>query len=113
MVKVPADGAEEDEALEVAAAGDEVGDRVAVGDAGDVLLDDGAVVEHGSGVVAGGAYEFNTAGEGGVIGSCADKGGQEGVVDVNDRRGEALDELGAEDLHVAGEDDEVDLLVGE
>ena len=74
MVEVPADGAGEDDAFEVAAAGDEVFDLVAVADAGDVLLNDGAVVEEVGDVVAGGADELDSAGVCGVVGAGADEG---------------------------------------
>ena len=107
---VPADGAGEDDFFEIAALADEVGDGLAVGDADDVLFDDGALVEIAGDVVAGGSDDFDAAGVGGVIGFCAGEGGEEAVVDVDDpvwiERGEVV----REDLHVAGEDDGVDLV---
>ena len=66
-VEVPAHGAGEDHALQVAAPGDEIFHLVAVGDARHVLLDDGAVVEHLGDVVAGGADELDAARVGRMI----------------------------------------------
>lgn len=110
---MPADSAGEDDAFEVASACDEVVDLVAVGDACDILLDDGAVVEDLGDVVAGSADELDSAGVCGVVGACADEGGEEGVVYVDDGGGVGGDEGGGEDLHVAGEDDEVDVVLAE
>jgi len=113
VFEVPADGAGEGQAFDVAAAFDEIGELLAVGDAADLLFDDGAVVEDLGDVVGSGADEFDAAFEGGVVGFGAGEGGQEGVVDVDDAGREARDEVLGEDLHVAGEDDEIDLLLGE
>src|SRR5262249_17632603 len=44
-----------------------------------------------------------------VVGLAADERRQEGVVDVDDAPREARHELAAQDLHVAREDDEIDL----
>ena len=113
MAEVPADGARQDEALEVAALLDEVWELVGLSDACDVLVDDGAFVELFGDVVAGRADQFDASCEGGVVGLRSGEGGQEGVVDVDDPQGVGLDEARREDLHVAGEDDEVDLVRGE
>ena len=81
---VVADSAGEGEALAVAAETDEVFGFVIVLHAGNLLLDDGPLVEVFGGVVAGGADEFHSALEGPAVGVGADKGGEEGVVDVDD-----------------------------
>ena len=73
---VPADGAGEDDFLEVAAFADEIFDGVAVRDADHVLLDDGAVVEDLSDVVAGCTDQLYPAFEGSVIWAGADEGGK-------------------------------------
>lgn len=52
------------------------------------------------------ADNFDAALVGLVVGFCADEGGEERVVDINDIVGELSDELVANDLHVPGEDDE-------
>ena len=100
------DGAGENDFFEVAAEAHEIVDALAVGDADDVLFDDGAFVEGFGDVVGGGADDFDAAVVGGVIGAGAGEGGQEGVVDVEDAHGEGLHKGGAENLHVAGQDDE-------
>ena len=112
MVEVPADGAGEDEALEVTALLDEVGELVVLADTGDILLDDWALVKDFGDVVAAGSDELDAAGEGGVVGLRAGEGGKERVVNIDDAEGIACDECGREDLHVAGEDDEVDAVAG-
>ena len=56
---VPADGAGQDDFLQVAPLADEVFYRIAVRHADYVLLNDGAVVKDFSDVVAGGADQFD------------------------------------------------------
>ena len=53
-VEMPANGAGEDDALEIASACDQIVYLVTVRDAGYILLDDGAVVKHFGDVMAGG-----------------------------------------------------------
>ena len=102
------DGAAEDDFLEVAAFEFETVGGVFVGDADDVLFDDGAGVEFAGDVVAGGSDDLDSAVEGLLVGVCAYECGEEGVVDVYDVMGVGGDHPAAEDLHVAGEDDEAD-----
>ena len=52
-------------------------------DAGDILMNDGALVEVG-GIVRGGADQFDPAGM--LVVGLGRYGGQEGVVDVDDRQ---------------------------
>ena len=108
-----AHGFGEDGALEVASFADEVAHGVAVPDAGGLLLDDGALVEILGDVVRGGADEFDASGVGLVVGACAGEGGEEGVVDVDGSALPARDEPGGDDLHVAGEDGAVAVVLGE
>ena len=108
MVKVPIDGAGEHDFFEIAAEADEIVHALAVGDPDDVLLDDGAFVELLCDVVGRGADDFDAAVVGGLIGACAGIGGEKGLVDIDDASGKRLDKGGAEDLHVAGENDKVD-----
>src|SRR5262249_27227940 len=61
VLEVPADGACQHGALEVAALAQQVRDRIAVRRARDVLLDDRAFVEVGGGVVRGGADQLDAA----------------------------------------------------
>ncbi len=110
VVDVVADAAGEGGALAVAAEAGEVVGGVEVGDALDFLLDDGAGIEIRGDVVAGGADEFHAALVGLAVGVRADEGGEEGVVDVDDFPGELLAEAVRQDLHEAGEDDELDVL---
>ena len=83
-------------------------DALAVRDAHDVLLDDRAGVELLGHVVGRGADDLHAALVRAGVGVGAGEGGQERVVDVDDRHPRRLEERRAEDLHVAGQDDEVD-----
>ncbi len=108
IAEVPADGAGEDKALEIAAFLDQVGELVVLGDTGDVLLDDGAFVEDFGDVMAGGADQLDPACEGGVVGACSCEGRQKRVVHVDDALGIGADKLRREHLHIASEDGQVD-----
>ena len=108
---MPADGAGEDAALEVAAHALQVVDGVAMRDARHVLLDDGAGVELGRDVVGRGSDDLHAALPGLPVRVGADEGGKERVVDVDDPAREPRHQVGRHDLHVAGEDDQVGLPV--
>jgi len=75
VVYVPAHGAGQHDALDVAAQAAEVFGVVAVVDAQDVLLDDRAGVEVLAHVVGGGADQFDTSLVGRLVGIGADEGG--------------------------------------
>src|SRR5690606_2955103 len=62
VLAVPADGAGEGQALDVAAHGHQLLRAVAVVDAGDLLFDDRPLVEVGGDVVGGGADQLHGAG---------------------------------------------------
>ena len=108
MLKVPADGAGKDDALQIAAAGDEVFDLIAMRNASDILLDDGTIIEDTGDVVAGGADELDATRMGCVVWPRTDERRQKRVMHVDDRGWIAGDEVFREDLHVASEDDEFD-----
>ncbi len=105
--EVPADAACEGLSFTIAAKAEEVFGVVEVFGADDFLLDDGAFIEVGGDVVAGGTDEFYSAFPGTLVGVGPHEGGEEGVVDVHDAAFPALADCGGDDLHVAGEDDEV------
>ena len=71
----------------------QVAGGVAVVHAQDVLLDDGARVEVLGDVVRGGADDLHAAIARVPVGAGAREGGQEGVVDVQDRAPDALQEV--------------------
>ena len=110
---MPANRLGADGFFEIATAADNVLDVVAVGNAGDVLRDNGAFIEIGGGVMGGGADEFDAAGMGLVVGAATGEGGEETVMDVDDGHAAAREEIGAEDLHVAGEHDEAGTILAE
>jgi hypothetical protein len=82
---------------------------LAVGHAHHVLLDDRPGVELLGDVVRGRADDLHAALLRAAVGVGAGEGRQERVVDVDHRAADAGQEVAAEDLHVAGEDDEVEL----
>ena len=108
VLEVGGYGAGEDDLFDVLAEADQLFHRLAVADAGDILLDDRAFVELFGDVVGGGADDLDATRVGGVVGLGAGEGGEEGVVDVDHLFAPALDDPGAEHLHVAGENDEID-----
>ena len=87
----------------------QVGGGVGVGDPYDVLLDDGSFVEVLGHVVARCADQLHAAFLRLAVGTSADEGGKERVVDVDDRDCDVVDEVLGEDLHVPREDDEIDV----
>jgi len=111
VVDVVADAAGEGGAFAVSAEAGEVCGGVEVLYAFDFLVDDGSGVEVGGDVVAGCADEFDAALVGLLVGVCADEGGEEAVVDVDDAAGVGVAEVVREDLHEACEDDEFDVLL--
>mmetsp|Transcript_6847 Transcript_6847/g.21581 ORF Transcript_6847/g.21581 Transcript_6847/m.21581 type:complete len:282 (+) Transcript_6847:292-1137(+) len=78
-------------------------------DARRALLDDGALVEARGRVVRRRADELDAALVRAVVRLGADERGQERVVDVDDAHGVRRAELVRDDLHVAREDDDVDV----
>ncbi|GAA5210838.1 hypothetical protein GCM10023323_40060 [Streptomyces thinghirensis] len=86
---------------------------MSVDDADDVLLDDRPLVEVLGDVVRGGTHQFHPALLGLGVGGGANEGRKEGVVDVDDRDADFLDEVAGADLHVAGQHDEVDVALEE
>ena len=112
-LRVEADGLGEDAALHVLAEGHHVGRGVSVGDAGDVLLDDRTLVEVGGHVVGGRTDQLDAALVGLRVGARALEGRQEGVVDVDDAALHGAADLVGEDLHVARQDDELNVFGGD
>lgn len=80
-------------------------------DARDALLNDGTLIEVGCDKVRSGANDLNTALKCLVVGLCTLEGRQEGVVDVDDSATHSGAEHRGQDLHVAGEDDELDAVL--
>ena len=87
--------------------------RVLVGDAGHVLLNDGAGIQLGCHVMAGGTDDFHAALPGLVVGLGSHEGGQERVVNVDDVVRVFGNHLVRDNLHVAGQHDERDVLLPE
>ena len=81
-------------------------------DAHHVLLDDRAVVQHLGHVVRGRADQLHAPLESTLVGLGAMEGGQEGVMDVDHPVFPLPDELRRQHLHVARQDDEVDVVRG-
>ena len=113
VVEMPGNGAGKHDALQIATARDEIFNLIAVGNARNILLDDGSVVESRGDVVAGGPDELDTTLVGGVVWARADEGRQKRVVDVDDGGRIGGDKGRRKNLHVAGEDEKLDLVLGE
>lgn len=80
-------------------------------DPGNTLLDDGALVQVSGDEMRRRADDLDAALVRLVVGLCALEGRQEAVVDVDDLAAHGLAQHGREDLHVAGEDDELDVML--
>ena len=105
-LSVPGHRASEHRGLDVLTALDEVGDIAIVVDAGHVLLNNRPLVQVRGDVVGGGTDDLDTTGMRLVIGLGTFEAGQERMVDVDDTTFEPGAEIGGEDLHIPGEDDE-------
>jgi hypothetical protein len=111
---MPADGAGQDNLLDVAAFLNEIVDGVAMVDADNILFDDGAIVEYLSDVVGGSANQFDAALERLVVGLGADECRQKRMMNVDEIRGaDGGDELVREHLHVARQDDETTAMIAD
>lgn len=82
-------------------------------DTGDALLDNGAFIEVGGDKVGGGADNLDAALERLVVRLGALEAGQEGVVNVDDAAAHGRAEARREDLHVAGENDELNVVLAD
>ena len=109
MLEVRTDGASQNDRLEVASFAREFGHRVTVRHPCDFLVEDRALVEILGDVVRSGPDQLHTAIVGLTIRIGADEGGQERVVDVDDSRSIGVDQDGGQNLHVARQNDEVDV----
>src|ERR1700758_4770735 len=107
---VPAYRAGEDYLFDVAALFYKVLDRVSVRDAFDTLLNDGAVIEHFGDIVSGSSDNFHAAVEGLLMGFGADECGQKGMVNIDDLLRKLLDKAGRKDLHIAGQNNQFDII---
>ena len=108
VAEVQADGAAEDGAFEVTALADHVFDGIAVGDAGHCLFDDWTFIQIHGHVVACGPDQFHAAQEGLMVGLGADEGGKKRMMDIDNAIGILGNEVFAQDLHVAGQHDQLD-----
>lgn len=81
-------------------------------DSGNALLNDGALIQIRRDKVSSGTNDLDAALVSLMVGFGAFEGRQEAVVDVDDAAGHGFAQLGGQNLHVAGEDDELDLVLG-
>lgn len=82
-------------------------------DTGDTLFNNGALIQIGRDKVGRGADNLNAAVVGLVVGLGALEGGQEAVVDVDDFAAHGGAQGGREDLHIAGQDDELNVVLAD
>ena len=76
----------------------------------DILGDDGPLVQAFCYVMRCCADEFYAAVEGLLIGFCADEGGEEAVVDIDDLIGIDMDDKRFQNLHVTSEDEKINFV---
>lgn len=111
MRQVPAYGAREHYPLQVAPFLDEILQLVTVRDAHDILFDDGSFVQFFGHIVAGSSNQLHASIKGSVIRTRTHKGGQEGMMDIDDAAGISLQKPWREYLHVARQHHEIDAVI--
>ena len=87
----------------------ELGRGIPVGDSNDVLFNDRPFVEILGDVVCRGPNQFHSTFLGLLIWACTNERWQERVVDVDHWRSHRFKEVFRNDLHVAGQDNEIDI----
>ena len=75
-----------------------------------ILFDDGAGVQLVGDIVTGGSDDFHSPFEGCMVRACPDECRQEGMVDIDDTLWIRLDHAVRDDLHVACQYNEVDII---
>ncbi len=110
---VEPDRPRQDQPFKIAALPDQVLDSVLVRDPCNILLDDRTLVEIPGDIMTGGADDLDPPLIRLSVRTLANKGRQEGMVDVNDIVGIFTDHRRREDLHVPGQDDEVNAVFPE
>lgn len=76
----------------------------------DLLCDDRAFIQLVGNEMCSGAYELDTPFERLTVWIGADKGGEKGVMDIDDACGECLDKRRRQDTHELGQDNIVGLM---
>lgn len=109
VVKMLCHSPRENYFLDVTSLAHEVVDGILVRDVDNVLLNDGTRVKVSSDVMARGANEFHSAIVRLMVRFGTDKGGKRGVVNVDDLVRVVVDEVFGEHLHVARQDDDIDV----
>ena len=94
-------------AFDIAALADEIVGRIAMADALDVLVNDRPLIELTRDIMGGRADQFDAALMRLMIGSRALEAGQERMMDIDAAAGQLRRHLVRQDLHVAGQHDEV------
>lgn len=107
------DGGGENIALNVAASVSQLLGAHSVADTHNVLLDDWPLIEVAGDKVGSGANDLHTAVVSLVVGLGTLEGRQETVVDVDDTAGHGLTQGWGENLHVAGQNDQIDFVLAD
>lgn len=110
-ISIPANGRRKHLTLDVGALLDQLLGVHAVVDPRNPLLDDGALVQISRDKVRRRADDLDASLVGLVVGLRALERGQEAVVNVDDAAGHGLAESRRQDLHVSGENDELDAVL--
>lgn len=82
-----------------------------MGDANDILMNDRSLVQLGGHVMTRGTDELHPALVRLMVGLCADKCREEGVMDIENLVGKSVNETRRHDLHVTGQYDGVDAVL--
>ena len=113
VFQMESDGFTENEFLQVTAFAEQIADGIAMADPAYFLMDDGAVVEHWGHIMRGGSDELYSSGMSLMVRARAGEGGQEGMMDVDDRTSHLAEEIFAQNLHVTGQNNQIDMQIAQ
>ncbi len=113
MSQVPADCPRQHQPLKIAPLLDQPVDLIALRNPGYILLDDRSLIECRGHIVTGCSNQLDAARKGGVVWLGSGKGGQKGVMHVDNSLGIRLHKFRRQHLHIAGQNYRVNLVRGQ
>src|SRR5690349_17082863 len=111
MFQVPTDCLGRDSLLQILAFTDEFLDRMSVTDPCNVLRDDRALVKIRGHIMGGCANDLYAARVSLVIGAASHKCRQKAMMNIYHRNSSFVEKSGAQDLHVAGQNKQIDFVL--
>ena len=106
-------GTRQNDLLQIPSFRDKIRNGMYMGNRAYILGNDRTFIQFLGDIVAGRPDDLYPTAEGCMVGFGPGKGRKEGVMDINDAVGIFLDKLGPHDLHIAGQDDQVYMVLAE